>query len=305
MKNVWGYLLGIIASSTFGLIPLFSIPVLATGMSVECLLFYRYFITAILVGAMLLARRQSFKVERSQISSLAFLVGIFCITAFFLIMSYEYIPSGVATTIHFLFPIVVTTLMVTFFGEQFSLFTLIAIVGAIAGVALLSMGEDGGNIALKGVLMVLVTVFTYAIYIVGVNKSKVQTMNGLLLTFYVTLGASALFFIFTMSKGTWMNIPSISSGVNLLFLAIVPTLISNLALIEAIKRVGSTTTAILGSMEPVTAVIVGIFVFAEPFSVSQFMGILLIIVAVTIVILSKQLKRRIDMLVNATIKKGR
>lgn len=305
MKNVWGYLLGIIASSTFGLIPLFSIPVLATGMSVECLLFYRYFITAILVGAMLLARRQSFKVERSQISSLAFLVGIFCITAFFLIMSYEYIPSGVATTIHFLFPIVVTTLMVTFFGEQFSLFTLIAIVGAIAGVALLSMGEDGGNIALKGVLMVLVTVFTYAIYIVGVNKSKVQTMNGLLLTFYVTLGASALFFIFTMSKGTWMNIPSISSGVNLLFLAIVPTLISNLALIEAIKRVGSTTTAILGSMEPVTAVIVGIFVFAEPFSVSQFMGILLIIVAVTIVILSKQLKRRIDMLVNAAIKKGR
>lgn len=305
MKNVWGYLLGIIASSTFGLIPLFSIPVLATGMSVECLLFYRYFITAILVGAMLLARRQSFKVERSQISSLAFLVGIFCITAFFLIMSYEYIPSGVATTIHFLFPIVVTTLMVTFFGEQFSLFTLIAIVGAIAGVALLSMGEDGGNIALKGVLMVLVTVFTYAIYIVGVNKSKVQTMNGLLLTFYVTLGASALFFIFTMSKGTWMNIPSISSGVNLLFLAIVPTLISNLALIEAIKRVGSTTTAILGSMEPVTAVIVGIFVFAEPFSVSQFMGILLIIVAVTIVILSKQLKRRIDMLVNATLKKGR
>lgn len=305
MKNVWGYLLGIIASSTFGLIPLFSIPVLTTGMSVECLLFYRYFITAILVGAMLLARRQSFKVERSQISSLAFLVGIFCITAFFLIMSYEYIPSGVATTIHFLFPIVVTTLMVTFFGEQFSLFTLIAIVGAIAGVALLSMGEDGGNIALKGVLMVLVTVFTYAIYIVGVNKSKVQTMNGLLLTFYVTLGASALFFIFTMSKGTWMNIPSMSSGVNLLFLAIVPTLISNLALIEAIKRVGSTTTAILGSMEPVTAVIVGIFVFAEPFSVSQFMGILLIIVAVTIVILSKQLKRRIDMLVNATIKKGR
>lgn len=305
MKNVWGYLLGIIASSTFGLIPLFSIPVLTTGMSVECLLFYRYFITAILVGAMLLARRQSFKVERSQISSLAFLVGIFCITAFFLIMSYEYIPSGVATTIHFLFPIVVTTLMVTFFGEQFSLFTLIAIVGAIAGVALLSMGEDGGNIALKGVLMVLVTVFTYAIYIVGVNKSKVQTMNGLLLTFYVTLGASALFFIFTMSKGTWMNIPSISSGINLLFLAIVPTLISNLALIEAIKRVGSTTTAILGSMEPVTAVIVGIFVFAEPFSVSQFMGILLIIVAVTIVILSKQLKRRIDMLVNATIKKGR
>lgn len=305
MKNVWGYLLGIIASSTFGLIPLFSIPVLETGMSVECLLFYRYFITAVLVGGILLARKQSFKVERSQIPSLAFLVGIFCITAFFLIMSYEYIPSGVATTIHFLFPIVVTTLMVTFFGEQFSLFTLIAIVGAIAGVALLSMGEGGGNIALKGVLMVLVTVFTYAIYIVGVNKSKVQTMNGLLLTFYVTLGASALFFIFTLSKGTWTTIPSVSSGVNLFFLALVPTLISNLALIEAIKRVGSTTTAILGSMEPVTAVTVGIFVFAEPFSVSQFMGIVLIIAAVTLVILSKQLKRRIDMLVNATLKKGR
>ncbi|MGL4491600.1 MAG: EamA family transporter, partial [Tannerellaceae bacterium] len=92
---------------------------------------------------------------------------------------------------------------------------------------------------------------------------------------------------------------------NLFFLALVPTLISNLALIEAIKRVGSTTTAILGSMEPVTAVTVGIFVFAEPFSVSQFMGIVLIIAAVTLVILSKQLKRRIDMLVNATLKKGR
>ena len=87
--------------------------------------------------------------------------------------------------------------------------------------------------------------------------------------------------------GKVQAIPAPSTGANLLMLAIIPTVVSNLTLVEAIKYIGATQTSVLGAMEPVTAVIVGITVFGESFSLTIAAGILLIISAVTIIILKK------------------
>ena len=69
--------------------------------------------------------------------------------------------------------------------------------------------------------------------------------------------------------------------------ALIPTVVSNLALVRAVKSIGSTLTSVLGAMEPVTAVCVGIFLFGEAFTTSIGVGIALIIVAVMVIILKR------------------
>ena len=113
-------------------------------------------------------------------------------------------------------------------------------------------------------------------------------MKGLKMTFYVFLFGGLLLFIGTQAAGIGVQaIPDRTTLGNLVMLALVPTVISNLALVRAIKNIGSTLTSVLGAMEPVTAVCVGILIFGEPFTQGIALGIALIISAVTVIILKR------------------
>ena len=76
-------------------------------------------------------------------------------------------------------------------------------------------------------------------------------------------------------------------------MALLPTLVSNLALVRAIKSIGSTLTSVLGAMEPLTAIIIGILVFDETVTGVMALGTLLILAAVTLIVLSPLLDKRI------------
>ena len=286
MKQLKGIFLAIISSSTFGMIPLFALPALKAGMNTESVLLYRFVVSTILIGGYLLLKKEDLKVTFKEFATL-FVLGVFyALTALFLTGSYLYLPSGIGTTIHFLYPVVVTGIMILFYKSKASIPVLIASVMAILGVYLLSMNEGAGEISIKGIGMVLITVFTYAIYIVGVNKSCVSKMDGLKMTFYVLLGSAIVFLINLLISGNELSaVPNLSVGMNLFLLALVPTVVSDLALILAIQNVGSTTTAILGCMEPVTAVAFGVMLLNEHFGLSQVFGIAIILLAVTLVII--------------------
>lgn len=259
MKQFKGVFLAILSSSTFGMIPFFALPVIREGVGIDSILFYRFAISALVVGLYLLLVKSDFRITIRELITL-FLLGVFyALTSLCLTASYLYIPSSVATTIHFLYPVLVTAIMILFFKSRVSLPIILAAVMAIAGVYLLSGGESGGMINMKGLVFVLTTVFTYAVYIVGVNKSCIQKMDGLKMTFYVLFSSALIFAGNLLVKGNGLEpIPSYSAGVNLFLLALIPTLISDLTLILAIKQVGSTVAAILGCMEPLTALFLGI-----------------------------------------------
>ena len=215
-------------------------------------------------------------------------LGIFyAMTALLLTTSYLYIPSGIATTIHFLYPVVVTTVMILFFKDKVSVPVIGATLMAILGVYLLSNNGTAGTVSLKGLLLVLTTVVTYALYIVGVNKSCVHRMDGLKLTFYVLLAGAMVFGLNLSVKGVPLDpIPDWETGVYLLLLALIPTLVSDFTLILSVQHVGSTTTAVLGCMEPLTAVCMGVWFLHESLGFWQLAGIVIILSAVSVVILA-------------------
>ena len=285
MKSLRGSLYAIVSSATFGLIPLFSIPLLASGMRSAEILFYRMVFAAVIIG---LAARFIFGSTLRQPAGIllrtAALSVMYAVTSLGLIESYKYIPSGVTTTIHFLYPLAVTVIMALFFGVKSSKWVLLAVLISLAGVAMLSLGDTGCTDLRKGIAWAGMTVFTYAAYIICVMKSRVSHVHSTVLAFYVLLFSAVIFFIYALATGG-ISLPDNSvEWTNLLLLALIPTAISNLTLVLAIKDIGSVMTSILGSMEPLTAVIVGVVHFGEPFGADTFAGLVMVVAAVMIVI---------------------
>lgn len=276
-----------ISSSTFGLIPLLALPALRAGVGLDSVMFYRFGLSTFVLGVWLLLRRQDLRINIREFAALFGLGFFYAVTALLLTTAYLYIPSGIATTVHFLYPVVVTMVMILFFKDKVSLPVIFASLMAIAGVYLLSSGEGSGVVSLKGLLLVLVTVVTYALYIVGVNKSCAHQMDGLKMTFYVLLSCTIIFVLNLLVKGKMPDaIPDVATGGYLLLLALVPTLISDFTLILSVQRVGSTITAVLGCMEPLTAVGMGVLFLHENFGFGQMCGMLVILLAVSVVVLA-------------------
>lgn len=191
------------------------------------------------------------------------------------------------TTIHFMYPVLTTLIMMIFFRERKSTWRFFAIALAVVGVSCLSYGDSSGGITALGLFIVLLSALGYALYLVTVSQLKIGQMKGLRLTFYVFLFGTLLLLAGIGTTTGIQTIPDWHTGGNLVLLALIPTVVSNLALVRAVKSIGSTLTSVLGAMEPVTAVCVGIFIFGEPFTQSIGIGILLIISAVIVIILKR------------------
>lgn len=294
MSSLKGFAYGIATSATFGLIPLFTLPLMAKGMEFDSILFYRFLFASITLTFLMLKEKESLRIDKKDIPIL-FLLGLFYTSsAMFLFWGYKFMAAGIATTLHFTYPIFVTLIMFFVFKEKASWVTVLAILLAICGVARLSIGN--GELVLNGlgIIIVLLSAVGYALYITTVNKSRIHTMNSRKLTFYVFIVSALLFFLKASTNTGLQTIPDIPSFINLILLAIVPTVISNITLIKAVHNIGSTLTSVLGAMEPVTAVCVGILIFNEPFTPHLALGIFLIIVAVTLVILAKTIIKNLN-----------
>lgn len=314
MRSIKGLVMAILSSATFGLIPLFSIPLMENphstlNLNLDNVCFYRFLFSALLMGFIVFIKKlqessgrkkgirevvsDAFGISAKQFFLLLLISVFYASTSIFLTASYTIgeIPSGVATTMHFLYPVFVTAVMIIFFGEKITLSKILAVLMAFGGVFFLSGASLGGGIHLNplGLLFVLVTIFTYGSYIIGVNNIKpVASMNGMKLTFYVLAFSCLLFFCNILVKGgEFQPISTFHQWWNILALAFVPTLISDLTLVYAIQLIGSTTTAILGCMEPLTAVLVGIAVFGEKLNINQGIGMALVFAAVYLVIVAQ------------------
>lgn len=287
MNKLNGFLYGIISSASFGLIPLFAIPAMQHGMDFMNVITYRFLFATIALAILLKVRKVSFAIEKSDLPTLLLLSVFYIVSSVFLLWGYKFMPSGIATTIHFMYPVITTLVMMLLFHEKNSLSRTLAILMAIAGVYALSYTDSQGETNLVGIIIVLLSAVGYALYLVTVGQRKNKELKGLRLTFYVFFFSTLMLITGMLSTGNLHSIPDIPTFGNLLLLAIIPTIVSNLTLIEAIKYIGATQTSVLGAMEPVTAVIVGITVFGEAFTLPIAIGIVLIIAAVTIIILKR------------------
>lgn len=279
-----GYILGAIAAATYGMNPLFALPLYKTGMDPDSVLFFRYLFAIPLLGIMLKVRGRSFKVQRKEVFPLVVMGILVALSSLTLFLSYNYMAAGIASTLLFIYPIMVALIMAFVFKEKLALQTIVCMLLALGGIGLLYKSEDGSTLSLIGTLLVFTSALSYATYIVGINQTTLKNVATLKVTFYVLLFGLSLFVARLFYSGVLNTPDQWYLWGNLLALAVFPTAISFLCTTSAIQYIGSTPTAILGALEPVTAIIFGITVFGESLTVRESIGLVMIIVAVTLVI---------------------
>lgn len=284
-----GYILGAIAAATYGMNPLFALPLYKTGMDPDSVLFFRYLFAIPLLGIMIKARGRNFKLKRKQIIPLIIMGLLISISSLALFQSYNYMEAGIASTLLFVYPIMVALIMSFFFNEKLTIQTVLCILLALAGIGLLYKGGDGATLSLVGIGLVMASSLSYAIYIVGVNQSVLKDVATLKLTFYVLLFGLTLFLVRVDFGVHLFIVDKWYLWGNLLALAVFPTAISFLCTTRAVQYIGSTPTAILGALEPVTAVFFGVTIFGESLTPRLIGGILMIILAVTLIIVGSNI----------------
>ena len=198
--------------------------------------------------------------------------------------------SGIASTILFVYPVMVALIMAIFFKEKISLQTWTCIALALGGVGLLYKAPSGATLSLVGILFVLGSALAYTLYIVAINKTILKDVPSVKVTFYVIL-LGFLIFGAMVFLGDGLQTPTKwYLWLDILAFALLPTVISMYCATKAIVYIGSTSTAILGALEPLTAVFFGIMVFGETLGIRDVAGLLLIIVSVTFVVAGKNTK---------------
>lgn len=279
-----GYILGSIAAASYGMNPLFALPLYKAGMDPDSVLFFRYLFAIPLLGIMIKARGRSFKIQRKETFPLIIMGLLVPLSSLTLFLSYNYMAAGIASTLLFVYPIMVALIMAMVFKEKLALQTIVCMLLALGGIGLLYKSEDGSTLSLIGTLLVFASSLSYAIYIVGINQTSLKNVATLKVTFYVLLFGLSLFVARLLYSGVLNTPDQWYLWANLLALAVFPTAISFLCTTGAIQYIGSTPTAILGALEPVTAIFFGIAVFGESLTVRESFGLVMIIVAVTFVI---------------------
>ena len=289
--TVKGFLNASISGIAFGLIPLFAIPVLATGMHSTSVLIYRYAFGCLGMLGMLMFHRTRMWLAFGDFLRILLLSAMYAVSSIALIEGYNYMASGIATTLLFSYPVWTLLLSVVFLHERLSLTTAVAIGIAVAGVFFLSgiLDGNGSMEGLTGLFLLLLSGFLYAVYMVIFPRMRIRQMPSLKLTFYIFFFAMLILTLYaTFTRGRIDPIDTRSQLVNLFLLGVVPTAVSNVTLIVALKQISSTLAAVLGAFEPMTAMCVGILLFGEPLTLPIVIGFVLIITSVLILVLSKR-----------------
>ena len=281
-KKVFGTLCGILAAVFYGTNPLGALKLYAEGMNTNSVLFCRFGMAWIIISIILIFRKENLKINKREFATLTALGLLFTASSMTLYFSFKYIAAGVASTLLFTYPIMTAVIMALLFKEKVTVKTIAAIVLSLIGVLLLYWSDAGGTLNTTGVVLVLVSALTYAIYIIVVNRYPLE-MSSFKINFYVVGYCTIGMVAFAWITGAPLQLPhNATSWFYSLWLAVVPATLSLVLMVYASKYVGATSTAILGALEPLTAVLIGIFVFGESFGTRLAIGIALILSAVII-----------------------
>lgn len=284
-----GYLCGIGAAVCYGTNPLGALYLYEDGINANSVLFYRFALAVVMLGMLMAARRKSLKVSRRELSLLCALGVVFSTSSITLYFSFCFMDAGIASTLLFVYPVMVAVIMALLFKERLPAVSVFAIMLALSGIAMLYHGDGGATLSTRGVMLVMFSSLSYAVYIVVVNKSPLR-MSSMKLTFYV------LFFgmltVLTNSFITGLHIQMLTTPRMwscAFMLALLPTVFSLVLMTISVHETGSTPTAVMGALEPLTAVVIGVAVFGEQLTPRLAAGILLILTAVIMIIAGKSL----------------
>ena len=295
--RVNGIFYAVLSSASFGFSPLFSLGLIAVGLTNFDILSYRWGIAGIVLMIYAFCKRKTLLPNSfDEVWKIVLLSALRSLTSVTLLIGYANISSGIASTINFMYPVIVALCMMFIFGEHKSLVDIAAIAVSIFGVYLLASGDslivEGGNTRL-GLTCSIISAFSFAAYYILMKRLRADKIEVVKFTTWVMI-LSAVYFIAAalIFEGSLTMIPDGKSWLFVLGLALWSTMVSNFTGVKAVRRIGPTLTSILGALQPVTAVILGMAFLKENLFPRSIIGIMLILIAVTVVVMHQNKRNR-------------
>lgn len=279
MDKLKGYLLAVISASSYGLIPLFILPIKQMSFSLDVTLFYRFLISAICIALIILSKKNNLKIPPNEWIYMILLGVFYALSSEFLFRGYDLLTPGIASTILFAYPIIVALIMNLGFKEKLRPLTIVALAISFLGILFLSAQESLFDLNLLGLVVSLGAALFYALYIVTVNQAKLQS-SGFQITGYSMFFASIFYLIKSLINQESLILPGWSFMGDLVIFSLVTTVLSTLTLVYAIQKIGSTPTSIMGALEPVVAIFVSVLLFHEIITMNLVLGVILILLGV-------------------------
>lgn len=263
---------------------------MVAGVSHFDILTYRWGIAAFVLMIYAAIREKTLKLNSfDEVWKIILLSALRAVTSITLLIGYANIASGIASTINFMYPVVVALCMMLFYGEKKSAANIISIAMSIFGVYLLAHGDglivEGGDTTL-GLVCSIISAFSFAAYYIVMKRTKADKIEVVKFTTWIML-LSAVYFLIggLVTEGGISLVTDSRSWLYILGLGLWSTMVSSFTGVKAIRRIGPTLTSILGALQPLTAVILGVIFLDEHLGVKTVLGIALILVAVTIVVI--------------------
>ena len=292
-SNTIGILCAILSAVCYGTNPFGALPLYEEGVNTATVLSHRFGLAVILLAVIMLIKRIDFKVTRREFKVLFSLGVLFAASSITYYQSFHFMDAGIASTILFVYPVMVAVIMALFFKEKVTSMTVMAIVLSLVGIGLLYKGGAGVSLSVIGIVLCILSSLAYAIYIIVVNQSDIK-MSSFKVTFYAMLVCeiTLILYSFTSPELYLHVLPSPRAWSFAVWLSIVPTILSLVFMTVAVNHVGATPTAILGALEPLTAVTIGVIIFGETLTPRLIVGILFILFAVMLVVIGKDFPLR-------------
>lgn len=290
MNKTKGLTFGILAAFIYGFTPILGKLTYLEGSNSISLTFYRNFLSIPLLFVILKYKNIPIAINKSEAKKLAILGSMgSTLTALTLYGAYNYISVGMTTTIHYIYPVLVTVACILIFKEKISKEKTVALILSTAGIMMFFEGD----FSIIGVTLALVSGIVYAAHILFIDKSGLNAMYPFKITFYAAIFSSVYLFIFGVASN---NLVFKMSPIGWFFTFLVAFFVSFLAntfIPIGVKNVGPTVTSIVGMFEPITSIILGILFLNEPITKRNILACVLILSGVLIVTLAKE--KKIDM----------
>jgi drug/metabolite transporter (DMT)-like permease len=288
-QKIKGYIAAAISAISFGLIPLFVVPIKQAGISMDVTLFYRFILGAALIGIYMLIRSKSFRLTSIEIPKLAVMGVLYALSSEFLFLGYDLMSAGIASTLIYTYPIIIAVILAVVFRERISSATKGSITLATMGVVCMSWEGEQMSFNTTGVVIVMLGSLSYALYMLIVNKGKLSA-SGMTITFYSMLFSGLFYALKSGVNGQNFELPSSYWLWFIASFSLVTTVLSVLAMVVAINLIGSTPTAVLGALEPVVAVWLSVLFLGEKATWNLFTGLVFVMAALLVNVLARKQK---------------
>jgi len=293
MNKLKGIFLVIFATVIYGFIPFFAKTAFRNGFDEYTFILGRCIFACLLIFFYMKIKRINFKLTLNEMKSILKVSiighGLMILT---LISSYKYMPTSIATAIHFIYPIIIMIGGVKYYGERINVKKIILLITAVLGIYFIIGYNNSYNINSTGLILALISGVFYAYYVLELGSGYLKHFNPIKLIFYVLISNAIIFFIACIIMNKTYNNITLIGLINI----IIASILLGLAMIsfkKGLEYISVVTSAILSTFEPLTSLVVGVVVLDEVLKTHHIIGSILVIISAVFatIIENKKIKK--------------